>query len=202
MKRILPVAAAIACGLAILIDYFVADPQIDAVGAMLAEGVTILAAFALLLGILNIVGVHARRVASEKQGRWLSLVLIISLVVTLAVGVVGGGSGAFTWLFQNVYYPLQSTMTALLAFFVVSAVYRAFRLRNAEALILLVTSLLVLFAQLPLAETVSPYLVVVRDWIFAVPVTAAMRGIVLGTALGTMATSLRILLAVDQPYVG
>lgn len=201
MRRILPVAAAIACGLVILIDYFVADPQIDAAGAVLAEGAIILAAFALLLGILNILGVHARRVVSAKQGRWLSLVLIISLLGTGAAGIVGGGSGTFTWLFHNVYYPLQSTMAALLAFFVVSAAYRAFRLRNVEALILLVTSLLVLFAQLPFAEAVSPYLVVVRDWIFTVPVTAGMRGILLGTALGTMATSLRILLAVDQPYV-
>ena len=93
-------------------------------------------------------------------------------------------------------------MTALLAFFVVSAAYRTFKLRNVEALILLVTSLFVLFTQMPFSETLSPYLSAMRDWILTVPVTASVRGLILGTALGTIATSLRLLLTIDRPYTG
>lgn len=201
MRKILPVAAALACGFLVLVDFFVVDPTIDAVGAVLVEGVTILAAFALLLGLINLLGVHARRVTGpERRRRGLSLVLIIGLLGTLAVGVVPSTSQAMTWVFDYVYQPLQSTMAALLAFFVVTAAYRAFRLRSVEAGILLVTSLFMLGAQLPVFQTVLPYLPVLREWVVTVPVTAGMRGILLGVALGTIATSLRILLAVDRPY--
>jgi len=89
-----------------------------------------------------------------------------------------------------------------LAFFVTSAAYRAFRLKNADAVILAVVSLFLLLAQLPFSRAISPYLPIIRDWIMAVPVTAAMRGLVLGIALGTMATALRVLVAVDKPYMG
>jgi len=86
-----------------------------------------------------------------------------------------------------------------LAFFIVTAAYRTFRLRNLDAGILLATSLVLLLAQLPLG---APYLRPLRDWLLSVPVTAAVRGLLLGVALGTMATSLRVLLAIDRPYAG
>ncbi len=200
MKKVLPTAAAIICGLFALVDFFVPHPLIDSLGAKLVEGVMILAAFALLAGILNLLGVHARRSSAGEKGQGYSIVLIAALLGTLAVGVVAPESGAISWIFGYMYYPLQSTMAALLAFFVVSAAYRVFRLRNGEALVMLVTSLLVLLAQLPFSRALAPFLPLAREWILTVPVTAGMRGIILGTALGTIATSLRILLAVDHPY--
>jgi hypothetical protein len=116
------------------------------------------------------------------------------------VGVALPASKKIAWIFDYVYYPLQSTMAALLAFFIMSAAYRVFRLRNAEAAILLVTSLFMLLAQLPPIQALSPYLPILREWFLTIPVTAGMRGIVLGISLGTIATSLRILLAVNRPY--
>ena len=202
MKKVLPIGAAVICGLLVLADFFIPDPQINALGAILVEGVIILAGFALLLGILNILAVHARRAVSAEKGRGPSILLIIALLATCAVGIAFPVSGATAWLFDYLYYPLQSTMTALLAFFVVSAAYRTFRLHNVEALILLVSGLFLLFAQLSFSEAISPYIPALRGWILAIPVTAAVRGIILGTALGTIATSLRILLAIDKPYAG
>ena len=160
---------------------------------------SILAAFALLLGLLVLLAAHARRLKRGSQPG-LSVVLILALLGTLAVGLLLPGSATLTWIFDYVYYPLQSTMAALLAFFAVSAAYRSFRLRNAHAWILLVVSLFLFLTQLPQAAQLSPYMPMARDWLLSVPVTAGMRGILLGTALGTIATALRILLAVDHPY--
>ena len=200
MKKVLPITAAILCGLVILVDFFWPNPRLHAAAGVLLEGVVILAGFALLLGLVNLLAVHGRRLAAREKGGALSAVLLVALFATLAIGLAFPGSGAMNWIFTYLYYPLQSTMAALLAFFVVSAAYRAFRLRNVEAVILLVTSLFLLLAQLPFSAAISPYLPAVRDWILSVPVTAGTRGIILGVALGTIATSLRILLAVDHPY--
>ena len=199
MARILAIIAALACGLLVLVDFFVVEPVIDALGAMLVEGALILAAFALLLGVLNLIGVHARMNGTPGSRRY-SAILLVALVATMAIGILRPASDALTWVFDYLYFPLQATMGALLAFFLVSAAFRAFKLRSVSALILLVTSLLVLIAQLPFSAALSPILPAAREWIYAIPVTAGVRGILLGVALGTIATALRVLLAVDHPY--
>jgi len=199
MARILAIVAAVGCGLLVLADFFLVVPVIDALGAALIEGVLILAAFALILGVVNLLGVHARMNGSPSARRY-SAILLVALVVTLIVGLLHPASEQLTWIFDYLYFPLQATMGALLAFFLVSAAYRAFKLRSASAVILLVTSLVVLITQLPFSAALSPLLPAVREWIFAIPVTAGVRGILLGVALGTTATALRVLLAVDHPY--
>jgi len=200
MRKFLPITAAVLCGLVMLVDFFMHDPRIDAAGATLAEGAMILAAMALILGIINLLAVHARRVAVGEPGRFMSLVLILALVITIGLGVGLSGSNALSWIFTYLYYPIQATLAALLAFFAISAAYRALKLGSIAALILLVVSLFLLFAQLPLSASVSPYLPTIRDWLLTIPTTAGVRGLILGVALGTIATSLRILLAVDHPY--
>jgi len=199
MARILAIVAAIACGLLILADFFLVDPILDALGAILTEGVLILAAFALLLGVVNLLGVHTRMNGSGR-GRPYSAILLVALVGTFVIGVLRPASEELTWIFDYLYFPLQATMGALLAFFVVSAAYRAFKLRSVSAIILLVSSVIVLITQLPFSAALSPVLPAVREWIYAIPVTAGVRGILLGVALGTIATTLRVLLAVDHPY--
>lgn len=199
MARILAIIAAIGCGLLMLVDFFLVDPVIDALGAILIEGVLILAAFALLLGVLNLLGVHARMNDTPRARRY-SALLLVALVATLTIGILRPASDELTWIFDYLFFPLQASMGALLAFFVVSAAYRAFKLRSVSALILLVTSLIVLITQLPFSAALSPLLPAAREWIFAIPVTAGVRGILLGVALGTIATALRVLLAVDHPY--
>ena len=200
MSKALAITLAIASGLLALIDYYVSHPVVDALGAGLAEGVMILAAFGLLVGVLNLLAVHAKRAASGGPERPYSALVVIGLLATLVIGVLWPGSAMQQWVFRYVYYPLQATMGALLAFFIVSAAYRAFRIRSIEAAILLASSVVALVLQLPFVGTVAPALVQGREWLLAVPVTAGVRGMLLGIALGTIATSLRVLLAVDYPY--
>ncbi|MBC7317296.1 MAG: hypothetical protein H5T70_12815, partial [Chloroflexi bacterium] len=127
MKRILPIVLASGCGILALLDYLIASPGIDAIGGALSEGVIILAAFALILGVLNLIGVHGRRLAIQGERRFLSAILLVALVGTILLGLAPGGDQALAWIFTYLYMPLQTTLTALLAFFLVVAVYRAFR---------------------------------------------------------------------------
>jgi len=205
MRKILPITIAILCGLVVLIDFFIQHPLIDQIGAILTEGVVILAGFGLLLGVLNLLRRHGRLMLedhpeAQNRSRGASLALLAGLLGVLALGIAAPTSHAFRWVFDYLYYPLQATMAALLVFFITSGLFRAFKLKNGHALVLLGSSLLILFLELPISNALSAWVPAVRDWIYQVPVTAGMRGLILGTALGTIATSLRILLAVDHPY--
>jgi hypothetical protein len=122
----------------------------------------------------------------------------------LAVGLIGGGPGnaSVAWIFQWVYQPLGAALFSLLAFFITTALFRAARIRNAESIVLLLVALVVVVGLAPFSAT--PPIDVVADttqWILDYPALAGIRAIILGVAFGAVATSLRVLLGFDRPYL-
>jgi hypothetical protein len=108
----------------------------------------------------------------------------------------------FTWLFDNVVVPLDSTMFALLAFFMASAAYRTFRARTPEATVLLLVAVIVMVGRVPIGEMFSKHWPEVYQWFMMYPTIAAKRGIIFGVALGSIATSLRIILGIERSHLG
>lgn len=206
MIRIISIILAILGGLLTLADFFLNLPYLDAIGAILADWVTILAALAIFLGLWNICQVHGRKIWRRQRGWGYSLSLLVTIGVVLTLGLrpgsLGPGDPAISWLFHYVYMPLNATIFSLLAFFVASAAYRTLRLRSPESAALLLAATIVLLGQIPLGYQLWPYLPFLKDWLLQVLGTAGLRGIILGVALGTIATGLRLLLGQDRPYLG
>ncbi|HEU5311836.1 MAG TPA: hypothetical protein VFV24_10320, partial [Candidatus Eisenbacteria bacterium] len=127
-----------------------------------------------------------------------------------------GTSTPFKWIEDNAFRPLQATIFALLAFFMASAAFRAFRARNAEATILLVAGVLVMMGRVPLLEFLAaPFpglqpvaaagsrgLGLLTEWIMNVPNSAAQAGIIIGAALGAAAMAIRVILGIERSYLG
>jgi hypothetical protein len=87
-----------------------------------------------------------------------------------------------------------------MAFFIASAAYRAFRIRSFETGLLVVFAMIVLLGQVPAGFQLWEDFPLVKEWVLRVPVLAGARGILLGVALGIIATGLRVLLGADRPY--
>ena len=109
---------------------------------------------------------------------------------------------AYNWFYDHVFAPCNATMFALLAFFVASAAFRAFRMRNLEATLLLVSAIIVMLACAPMGSAISGDLVDVKDWILAIPNNGGRRAIMMGAAIGAIATSLRIILGLERSHMG
>ena len=120
------------------------------------------------------------------------------------------GSGLW-WIYEHMVVPLTSMMFAMLAFYVATAAFRAFRAKNTEATLLLVTAGIVLLGRTYAGVWLFGWLPESMEWIrfdnltvwiMDIPNTAGTRAITIGIALGVVATSLRILLGVDRSYLG
>ncbi len=200
-RQPIPVAVAIGVGLIVLLHQFITNFYLNAIGGTLVAWAALIAAFAVLLGLFNVVAIHSQRMARGNTPRWPSAVILVTaLIVFLIVLPSGGASGASSWLFRYLYQPLEASFLALLVFFIATAAYRALRARSWESSLLVVAALIVLTGAVPLAGLISPLLPAAKEWILNVPATAGVRGILLGVALGVIATGLRLLTGIDRPY--
>src|SRR5262249_49105490 len=117
--------------------------------------------------------------------------------------VLWGPSGrAFTSLYAHSFAPCNATMFALLAFFIASAAFRAFRARNVDAALLLGSAILIMLGRVPLGRAISSWLPSISDWIIDIPNNAGRRAIMMGAALGAIVTSLRVILGLERSHLG
>jgi hypothetical protein len=175
----------------------------------------ILAAFALALALGSLLRVHVDKIRRKRVNWQYSWILILSFAISSIIGLFGGVAGTgllktaigsfhfdIQTLYENIIIPLASSMFALLAFFMASASYRAFRARSYEATLLLVSAFIVMIGFLPIASSISSRLPAFAQWVLNVPNVAGQRGILFGIALGAVATSLKIILGIERAWLG
>ena len=222
MRREIPLIITSVAGLVFAISYFIPHWPFGESESIFGDWISIVQSFAIWLGALNLIKVSYEKISRKREGYPFAIIIVISLVGTIAIGMYDGFSGLsqtpqvsfrdpgtnFDWLYRNVYTPLSSTMFSMLAFFVASASYRAFRARNFEATLLLVAGFFVMGGRVPLFDmmisplTDVPYFSMFADWLMTFPNTAGQRAIMIGIALGIMSSSLRIILGIERSHVG
>ena len=204
-KRSVPVLMTFILGVTFALQYYVPHPAAEALLSEVAVWNQIIAGFAIILGVGSLLHTHYVKIKRREAGWGYSAVMYLSMAIMLGAGLWSGGKGqgsVFGWLYDYVLVALQGTMFSLLAFFVASAAYRAFRARSPEATVLLLAAVLVMFGRVPLGEYLVSGIGQVSDWIMNVPNTAAQRGILIGVSLGGIATSIKIICGIERSYLG
>jgi len=176
----------------------------------------ILAALILGLGLFSLAHVHGSNVARKRPGWINSLALLIAAAAMLVIGLWSrantnqhpGIDQLYNHLFNGVYQNLDAAMFSLIAFFILSAAYRAFRIRSIESSILMASALIVLlglsfgvlvtnsvpedgFAHNFRVETWS-------RWLLEVINIPTQRAIDFGIGLGGLAMGLRLWLGIER----
>jgi hypothetical protein len=187
-----------------LVQFFVPHRLSGAAYQTVLDWMQIVFVFTLLVGAISYARLNAKKVSRKESGWGYNAIGLAGLVVMVVLGLwKGTGEGTpFLWVFNNLQAPMQSTMFALLAFFVASAAYRGFRARSWEAGVLLLVAIIVMLGRVPLGNLVSHWIPDAANWILRTPSMAAKRGIYIGIGLGTISTSLRIILGIERTYLG
>lgn len=211
MKRWVPWFLTFVTGTVMMADFFVPHQSFTNLVQELLQWGLIIVAFTYVLGVANVLQVHYAKVARGSSDAPYSIVLVVSLVGMAGLGIFHdhrGPDSPFIWLYNTIYDPLSATMFALLAFFITSAAYRAFRARSMEATLLLSAAVLVMLGQVPVGAAIwGPDAWLggfpgVKDWIMDVPNLAGKRAILMGAALGAISTGLRVILGMERAHLG
>ncbi len=216
MKTAVPVIIAFLSGLAMILAFFLNPEKFGDIEGEMLQWATIIAGFTLLLGVVSIVRVNWRSVKRLESGWFNKAALLFALFITAIPAVIpvswsplfGRDNGSiYDWLFTYPNAQMQSTMFAMLAFYIASAAYRAFRARTTEATLLLLTAVIVMLWRIPMGESVfaaiSPDLPdLINTYVMGGVNVAVQRGIIIGGALGAAATALRVILGIERTYMG
>ena len=204
MERRLPQIVCFAFGAMLFALYFSQHATARAINsAILVDYWQIIFAFTLLVGIASFlkITVTAARKGEDRSYRMMSLAGFTVMPVLAIVWGIKGDS-PFMWMFENVQVPMQSTVFALLAFFVASASFRGFRARSAPAAILLGAAMLTILSRSSLEGIVPGFIIEAADWVRGQPSMAARRAILIGIGLGSLTTSLRVILGIERTWLG
>ena len=172
-KRHIPILIVAVIGSLTLFGWFIDEPNIKAfVNDDATQWFDILASFAIFLGGFNLLKMQLQKVLRKKQGWQYSLFAIGGFILAIIAGFFYKGNHdvawgthvtadgtLFKWIFMYIFAPLGATMFALLAFFVASASYRAFRIRNFEATLLLVSGIIIMIGRVPLGSSISSWFI-------------------------------------------
>ncbi len=202
--KIINLVIAIAVGVLILAGYVLPVSGLLSLRVLLLQWAVVLAGFALIVGIANLLLVHWRKIQKGQSGAAYSFLLILAFVASLVVFLIDKPTGRWSlWIFNNIQLPVESSLMAVLAIALVYAGMRLLRRRVNLFTLIFILAVLLVFLGVPLFGTGE--IVVLRDIrdalirIWAVP---GARGILFGVALGTIAAGMRVLLGADRPYGG
>ena len=171
MKRQIAYFLVIFIGFLTLIGHFINYPPLnDFIDNDATQWFDIISGFAAFLGVINLLQLHLNKVANKRKHYQYSIITLFGFIIMIIFGFIYNGSNvpmgphlkeegsAFYWMFQNIYLPLGATMFALLAFFVASASYRAFKIRNFEATLLLVSGIFLMLGRVPVGQLIPWWL--------------------------------------------
>ena len=212
MKREVPLAITAVIGIFMILSFFVPHQWVSVPADYLQSAAIVLVACGYVLGGANVLRINLHSISRRQPGWIYKLVLVLSLLVTLVTGAVEGQGfldpgHRSKWIYDMIYAPMSATMFALLAFFIASAAFRAFRIRTVEAGLLAAAALIVMLGRVPLTDFLMRdlpswmHLSTIQEWIMNVPQNASKRAILIGAALGIMATGLRVILGIERSYL-
>lgn len=170
--------------------------------------------FTVLLGLGSLFLIQGKNILFKTSDRINGIAFFAGFFIIMISGFlmdakIKGAEVVFDIIFSGVYVAMQAAMFSLVAFYIVSASYRAFRIKSMETGLLLVSTAIIMLAIIPLGSAITGFLPKegifsalrlenAGYWILTSPNMAVQRAIAFGVAVGALATSLRIWLSLER----
>lgn len=203
MRRKIPLVVCFFFGLIMFAQYFSEHTIARTLNQVILDWWQIIFSFALIIGVVSYLSSNVTKIqkGNDRIYRIVGLMGMISMPLFALIWGIKADT-PFMWMFENIQAPMQATVFALLAFFVASASFRGFRARSLPAAILLGSAAIILLSRSNLGGFFSDYLPEYADWIRNFPSMSARRAILIGIGLGSLTTSLRVIVGIERTWLG
>jgi len=206
IKKDLPLLLMGLVGIIIMLELFFPVNVISQTTKTLTSWGVLLVAMATGVGVVNLTKRHIKPIIKqEKQNdQWFfSAVLIVTMYATIMSGILGGTKHQiYLNIFNYIYTPVNGSIYAMLAFWIVSAAYRSLKAKSTEAMVLLVVVLIMLMKDTPLIVANIPIVAQVANWITTVLGPGGCRGIIISSGIGVLMFNLRMLIGKNPKAIG
>jgi len=156
----------------------------------------------LILGIIILTIAHLRKISKKESGWYYSIIYLVGLVITSALGLTSVRNTTFLWIYNNMTAPIGVALYSLTAFYITSAAYRVFRARNWNAAVLLVCAFIVFMMLIPVGAVIFPPVVPIGEWLRSYPSSAGFRGMIIGVSLGIIGLGVRVYTGRQKEHMG
>lgn len=174
-------------------------PSLPIVYSGLFDWVLIMTTFALGVGVISLVLYHSRRIAKKEKRYYISYVIFAAIII-MTVACFYSIDTRDLW-YGNIYTALATAVLGFTSFVQYTALFRAFRVRNTDALIFSVAALMAIMLYAPIFEVISPLSAQIGNWIMEVPSAGMNKGIIIGVAIGTIALAIRSVTGKETGYM-
>ncbi len=188
-------------GFAVTLDFFLDVQPINILASTILSWMPIIASFGIVAGAVNLISVNKRTLQRKSGGlaKINSIITLVFLALTIGVGLVQGtDSSIYNFLYYDILIVCGNTLGGLLAFFIASSCFRAFRARNFESFLLLLAGALVILGQSTFGAIIWSKFPVISDWIMDYPNLGAQRGLLVASAIGFISVCLRAVLGLNK----
>ncbi len=178
--------------------YYSNVPLITSLNTEFSDWILIMVNLALGTGLMALILYHRRKISQKRRGYQLSFVLLAAILIMFVA--MYSGPDVSRWLYGQVFTGMITSIVCFALFFEVSGAYRAFRVRNIEAFLLMASGFILIMNFAPMYESIFPAFGELPRWILSVPAMGASRGILIGVGIGTVSLAVRILLGYEKLY--
>ena len=179
--------------------------------------IIILGWFAVGLGLINLSRHHGLNIMKRGKNYMMSVSFFVAFIVSIIIMPIYYPyysrfvqvPNPYKFIQNFVAEPIIACILGLLGYYITSAAYRAFRVKNAEAGMMMLIAVLCMLGNISIFEPISrrlflhtafdrlhfPY---IREWLMGSANAAVFRGLNFGISIGVAAMSIRIILGLEK----
>jgi hypothetical protein len=192
-------------GLVVLLGYFLDLEPLGELRFRFLQWAVLLAAVALILGVFNLLRVHWGRLRESTSKALYSIALFGGFVLAVLIaGLLGVQHSLTRAVVDYIIVPIEASLFVVILVTLIYALTRLLQNRfSVFSIVFLLTVVFSLLGSIPLLGVEIPFLHggdSILAFVQRVMGTAGVRGLLIGVALGSVVTGIRVLFGLDRPY--
>ena len=193
MRKHIPITLGVIVAIIVFLQYFIVHPLLEISSSTIQLWAIILSSYALLMGLAAVTIYQIKQFMKTRY--WYNALVLVFTYATLIIGLaLSPASTEYRWIMSNINLPTMMVTASYLAFFISSAAYRAFRVKNFEAAILLFTAIVVMLKNMPLGNALIPFTLPLGNWLNDFFTLGANRGFTIAFGIGIILAGIKQLM--------